>query len=210
MNEAGRLARTYAWLVIHLRLVFVLAWVAAAVGAAMLLPSTATTEQEGIGQLVASSAPAVRAEAASLRLFDVPVLARVIVVQRDPHGLPSAVQQQVVERAYAIDHSPQPVLQRPIAGAVPVLNALRAFPGSREDVTTAITYLMFPPDRSVADQVALAERYARGVSAPAHHLVGVTGPIPARQAQTDLILAWLPWVEAVTVALVALVLGLYF
>jgi RND superfamily putative drug exporter len=188
----------------------VLAWIGAAVAAVIYLPAPSSESGAGVSDLVPSNAPAVRAEEASFRAFDVPVLARVMVVQRNPDGLSLEAQRRVVERAATLDASTVPIERRPIPGAIPILNTLRLFPGSREGGTTAITYLLFRPDQSVADQVTLANRYARGFNQPDDHLVGVTGPVPARQAQTDLIAQWLPWVEAVTIALIVLILGLYF
>jgi RND superfamily putative drug exporter len=196
--------------VVKLRWPIALAWIAGAVVAALSIPPLSDQAGESVSELVPPNAPAVRAEAESLRLFDVPVLARVMVVQRDPNGLSPSAQERVVARAAAIDTSSQPASRRPIPGAIPVLNTLKLFPGSREDGTTAVTYLLFRPDQSVSEETAQAERFARGIDRPDDHLVGVTGPIPARKAQTDLIVRWLPWVEAVTVALVALILGLYF
>ncbi len=206
---AGRLAVGYARTVVVLRWLIALFWIGAAVAAAIFLPPVGTGGQ-GVGNLVPSSAPAARAEADSLRLFDVPVLARVEVVQRDPHGLSPAAQELAIRRAAAIDSSKQPISQRPIPGAIPITNTLKLFPGSREDSTTAITYLLFRTDQSVDEQVQQAERFASSIHEPGDSLVGVTGPIPARKAQTDLILAWLPWLEVATVSLVALILGLYF
>jgi RND superfamily putative drug exporter len=185
-------------------------WIAAAVATVVYLPAPSSESGEGISDLVPSDAPAIQAEKASLQAFDVPVLARVLVVQRDPAGLSPEAQRRVVERAASLDASDVPIEQRPIPGAIPILNTLRLFPGSRESGTTAITYLLFRPDQSVADQVAEAGRYARGFNQPDDHLVGVTGPVPARQAQTDLIERWLPWVEAVTIALIIVILGLFF
>jgi RND superfamily putative drug exporter len=193
-----------------LRWPIALAWIAGAIAAAVMLPGPVAGAGQGVGDLVPPDAPAIRAEAASLRAFDVPVLSRVMVVQRDPAGLSPSAQQRVISRAAAIDSSPRPLARRPIAGALPILDTLRAFPGSREDGTTAITYLLFPPDRSVSEQTSQAERFARGADRADDHLVGVTGAIPARNAQTDLIRAWLPWLEVVTVALVGCVLALYF
>ena len=67
-----------------------------------------------------------------------------------------------------------------------MLNTLKLFPGSREDGTTAVTYLLFGSDRSVAEQVRQAERYSGAANRPDDHVIGVTGPIPARAAQSDL------------------------
>jgi putative drug exporter of the RND superfamily len=202
-------ATAYARAIVRLRWLVVLAWVAATVAASIYLPSIGS-QGASVGDLVPTNAPAARAEAIALRSFDIPVLGRVMVVQRDPRGLSTQVQERAVQRALAIDSSSTPVARRPIPGAIPVTNVLRLFPGSKEDSTTAITYLLFRPDQSVEEQVQQADRFAAGIRQPGDSLVGVTGPIPARQRQTTIILAWLPWVEAATVLVVALILGLYF
>ena len=63
-----------------------------------------------------------------------------------------------------------------LAGAVPVSNLARAFPGSRERSTTIITFLFFRPGTSIAAQAAGGQAYARRyLSGPGDHLVGVTG-----------------------------------
>ncbi len=184
-------------------------WIAAAAAAVIYLPAVGSSGT-GVGDLVPTSAPAARAEAQALRAFSVPVLGRVMVVQRDPAGMSVPAIERAFRRAAAIDTSNEPVARRPIPGAIPVTNALQIFPGSREDSTTTITYLLFRPDQSVDEQVQQAERYTEQMHEPGDSLVGITGPVPARAAQTDIILNWLPWIEAATVALVAVILGMYF
>jgi RND superfamily putative drug exporter len=94
--------------------------------------------------------------------------------------------------------------------ALPVLNTLELVPSSREDGTTALTYLWFSPDASLSDQVDLAHAYAGGASTAEEALVGVTGPAPARWQQFEEIDDALWIVEAGTVVLIALVVGLTF
>ena len=45
---------------------------------------------------------------------------------------------------------------------------------------------------------------------PPDHLIGVTGPAPAQDAQGNLILRYLPWVELATLAAIALIVGWHF
>ena len=208
-GRSGGLRFVYARWLIRLRWLIVALWIAAATAAAIYLPAVGSGGT-GVGDLVPPSAPAARAEAQALRAFTVPVLGRVMVVQRDPQGMPVPAIERAFRRAAEVDTSTQPVALRPVPGALPVTNALKLFPGSREDSTTTITYLLFRLDQSVDEQVQQAERYASQIHQPGDALVGITGPVPARAAQTDIILHWLPWIEVATVLLVALILGLYF
>jgi len=48
------------------------------------------------------------------------------------------------------------------------------------------------------------------VGLPADHVIGVTGPIPAEYAQSQIIQDHLFWVELCTVLAIALILGLRF
>ena len=109
-GAAGPIARGYASVVVRLRWAIALAWVAGAIAALAYLPAPATQDGQGVGDLVAADAPAVRAEADALRSFAVPLLGRVMVVQRDPKGLSADAQQRAVERAVAIDSSRNPCL----------------------------------------------------------------------------------------------------
>jgi RND superfamily putative drug exporter len=202
--------RAFAWTVVRLRWLILLAWIAAAVAATLYLPPLERVEAGAIGDLVPKDTPALKAEADSYRQFGFPVLTRTAIVQRNPRGLPVAAQTRVVLRAVQLTAGRDPEF-RQIAGAFPITNTLGLFPGSRERSTTAITYLFFGPDVGLYDQAAIAERFARQrIDAPGDSLVGVTGPAPARSAQNDIILNRLPLVEVATVILIALIVGLTF
>jgi RND superfamily putative drug exporter len=204
----GWLWRALAAVVVAVRHVILLAWLAAAAAATFYLPPL--TASSGVGGLIPPSAPALQAEYNSARIFGLPLTAQAAVVQRDPRGLPLAVQKQAARQAAAVDeHQAAPIPG--LGAAVPVANTAGAFPGSRERSTTIITFLYFRPGTSIAAQTAGGQAYARRyASAPADHLVGVTGPSPAQDAQGSLILRYLPWVEVATLAAIALIVGLYF
>jgi putative drug exporter of the RND superfamily len=207
---SGTLSRVFAWLVVRLRWLILLGWIAAAVAATLYLPPISEVEAGAIGDLVPKDTPALKAEADSVQLFGFPVLTRTAVVQRNPHGLSPQAQARVVVRAVQLTTHTVPEFEG-IAGAFPVTNTLGIFPGSRERSTTAITYLFFQPDVTIDEQTNLAERFAhQQVNAPGDSLVGVTGPAPARSAQSSIILDRLPLVEAATVLLIALIVGLTF
>jgi putative drug exporter of the RND superfamily len=207
---SGFSARAFAWLVVRLRWVILLAWIAAAVASTLYLPPLEQVEAGAIGDLVPKNTPALKAEADSYRLFGFPVLSRTAIVQRNPDGLSVQAQTRVVLRAIQLTNRTDTEFAK-IAGAFPITNTLGLFPGSRERSTTAITYLFFDPDVGLYEQGALAERYANArINQPGDSLIGVTGPAPARSAQNDIILNRLPLVEVATVILIALIVGLTF
>jgi RND superfamily putative drug exporter len=136
----------------------------------------------------------------------VPLTADTAVVERNGAGLSDETQESIVQRA--VDASSQDAEGDEIEFALPILNTDKAFPGSEEDGTTAVTQLFFPPGVSLTNKVELAERYAAG--AEGEHFTGVTGPGPARLAQFEEIEDALPLVELGTVLAIALVVGLTF
>jgi RND superfamily putative drug exporter len=204
----GRGARGFAWLVVRLRFVILLAWVAGAVAATVLLPSLSEGNGAPLGGLIAEDSEAVQARERSAELFSVPILAETAVVQRSPRGLTDEAQQRVFERAAGIAEHPG---EDGIAFALPITNSQRLFPASRESSTTAITYLFFEPGMSLGDQRSAAEAFAeREISEPDDHLVGVTGAVPARVEEASRIADSLTTIEIATVAVIALILGLTF
>src|SRR5215475_10771938 len=115
----GSLARGYAGLVVALRFLIVLAWIAAVAAATRYLP--ALQPAGGVASLVPPNAPALQAEATATRTFGEPIDAEVAIVQRDPHGLPQSVQADAVRNAAAVDtgHGHGAPIAG-LAGAVPV------------------------------------------------------------------------------------------
>lgn len=195
------------WLILRLRLLIVPAWIAAAVLATTHLPSFAGRAPSATGGLVPTSSQALRVEAEGARAFGTPLLSRVAIVQRDPAGLSSAAQRRAVRRAVRIDRGPA---LRSIAFALPITNAGGIFPGAREHGTTAITYLYFRPGTSTGAQLALAQTYEQRIRAAGDPVAGLTGTIPAREAEFDEINRALPLVEVATIGLIALILLLVF
>ncbi|CAN5332014.1 MMPL family transporter [soil metagenome] len=207
---AGPIARGVAWALVRLRLVIVAGWILAAIGVVLYLPGPSESEGEQVSDLVPTDAPALEAEIASFRLFDFPLLTRLVMVQRDPDGLSPEAQARVYARALAITTGAEPSAVD-IAGAFPVTNTLGLLPGSSEQSTTAVTYLFFRPDLTFREQTEAARRFAgAAVNEPGDAFIGVTGAIPARLQQTDVILRYLPVVEIATVLLISLIVGLYF
>jgi putative drug exporter of the RND superfamily len=206
----GWLARGFAAVVVTFRYFIVAGWIAAAAAAMTSLP--ALTPSNGVAGLVPSSAPAVQAEYTATRIFGEPLDAQAVVVQRAARGLPVSVLQAAIRDAASIDTGR--AVGTPIsglAGALPIPNTDAIFPGSRERSTTVLTYLYFRPATSPAAQLAGSETYARRyASAPADHLVGVTGAGLATYDQGVIISQHLVWVEIATVLAIALIVGFFF
>jgi RND superfamily putative drug exporter len=98
-----------------------------------------------------------------------------------------------------------------LAGAFALPNTAGLLVGTAEHSTTIITFLYFQPGTSFGQQTAGANDYAHWyLNQPADHVIGVTGPIPAEYAQSQIIQGHLFWVELGTVLAIALILGLRF
>jgi RND superfamily putative drug exporter len=204
----GWLWRALAAVIVAARYLILLAWIAAAVAVTLYLPPLAASS--GVGGLIPSGAPALRAEYDAARIFGLPLTAQVAVVQRDPRRFPLATVKHAARQAAVMDTGHA----APISGlgaAVPIANTAGAFPGSKERSTTIITFLYFRPGTSIGEQAAGGQAFARRyASAPADHLIGVTGAAPAQDAQGNLILRYLPWVELATLAAIAIIVGWHF
>jgi putative drug exporter of the RND superfamily len=205
-GPARPVARRYAAVVVALRHVIPVAWVAAVVAATISLPALGDAPAAPIDDLAATGGPAQSAQALATRTFGFPLTTDTAVVQRDPRGLSRAAQQRQVAAARAVlDHRVPG-----IRAAIPISNAAVRSP-SGEQGTTALTYLAFPPGSSVDDQNSAAHRYARSaLGGPAASVVGVTGSGPAREEQFHEIEDALPMIEAASVALIAIIVALAF
>ena len=205
----GLVARGYAAVIVALRHVIPLAWVAAAVAATITLPGLADTPAAPLDDLAAQGGSAASAQALATREFGFPLSTDTAVVQRDARGLSRDAQRRQLAAALAVRARRDPALGA-IRAAIPLSNAAVHAP-SGERGTTAITYLLFDDGANVDDRAAAAEHYARRTLGGARaSVVGVTGAAPAREAQFHEIEHALPFVEAASVALVALILAIAF
>lgn len=199
----------FARLAVALRYVVVAGWIAGAVAAAVELPRLDEARGEALGSLVPRDAPAFRTQERSAQLFRLPLLSNTLVVQRDPEGLSPEQQAQAVERALNIIRRDYPDLLS-VPFALPLVNTAGLVPGSREISTTAVTYLYFEPTVGLQARVRLAHWFTDRRFEPADAVVGVTGVVPARVEQGRLIQEALPLVEAATIVLIALVIGVAY
>jgi RND superfamily putative drug exporter len=197
----------FARVVVGLRWIVLLAWIAAAAAALLYLPGLRSGEPLALGGLVPGDAEAIAVAERSARHFEIPLTTDTVVVQRDPSGLSAGAQARVVSRALAASRSDDPA---GIAFGLPVTNTLGLFPASRERGTTALTFLFFGPEATLTDQIQEANDYAATIDGVDDSLVGVTGPAPARFRQFEEIDSHLELVEGATVGLILLVVGITF
>jgi putative drug exporter of the RND superfamily len=204
------LAGAFAWVVVRLRWVIVLAWSVAAVASTVLLPSLEDAGSLPASSLLPADSDSLDTTAHAQRLFSVPLTSQIAVVQRDPDGLSAAAQARVARRALAASVREDPDLAG-LELALPIANTLGLFPGSRESSTTAITFLIMQPDLSLREQDELAHRFAsKYVTEEDDGLTGITGAVPARLQEWREIVHALPWVTAAAVLAIAVILGLYY
>jgi RND superfamily putative drug exporter len=192
---------------VGLRFLVVPAWIAAAIAVTLWLPGLGSGEPLPLGGLIPDNAKSAQVAQRDAEIFSVPLTTDTLVVQRNPNGLSTTAQAKAVARALAVSRGAKN--PEGIQLALPITNTLGLFPSSREHGTTAITYLYFGQEASLSDRVAAAEAYASAI--PAEEApIGVTGPAPARDQQFQEIEHALPIVEAGTVLIILLVVGLTF
>ena len=201
-------ARLFAGVTVGLRWLILPAWIAAALASVLYLPTLGSGAPLALEGLVPSDAEALRVGEREGRLFQLPLTADTVVVQRNPDGLSANVQTRALARALAASKNPQ--TSTGIAFALPISNALGLFPGSRERGTTVLTYLFFAPQASLVNRVDNAKLYTSQIDRPDDALVGITGPAPSRLKQYEEIDSHLELVELATVLLILLVVGLTF
>jgi putative drug exporter of the RND superfamily len=229
----GLLARGYAFVVVGLRLLIIAGWAAAVAAAIVFLPPL-NPSTGGLSELIPPGSPAAHAESDASRLFGFPLDAAVAVVQRDPRGLPTATQVRAARQALAADRgvtgqlgqlsraalaagvdealaSADGLNTADLAGAFALPNTAGLLVGTAEHSTTIITFLYFRPGTSFGQQTVGANEYIHQyLNQPTDHVIGVTGPIPAEYAQSQIIQDHVFWVELGTVLAIALILGLRF
>ncbi len=201
------MVEVFARVVVAARFPIIVGWIGAAVVMALVLPTLREAQTGALGQLVPADSRALEAEKLSATSFRFPLASRTTVVERDAGGLGA---ERVASTAALInDVNEHRVPGVRAAGAYGVANSLPGLAFARERGTTAVSSLLFELDVNQRARVASARRYAAALQAPAGSFVGLTGAIPARAEQAELIEDRLPLIELVTVALIALIVALY-
>jgi len=206
-TSTSRTAAVYARLVVALRWPIIAAWVVGTAYVVIALPEPASGPTDLVS-LVPKHAPAIAAARQSARAFDVPFSAEVSVVERDPHGLSLEEQRRAVRQALAVDRPPGGGEPRFLV--LPVTNTGGAMPGSRESSTAVISYFTFPPVMPLLGRMQAVDRYMADARAAGAPVVGRTGILPAQLHEGTIVEDALPYVEAATVIMVALVVGVMF
>ncbi|MGA8209926.1 MAG: MMPL family transporter, partial [Nocardioidaceae bacterium] len=203
-------AHVFARLVVALRWWVIGFWAVATAASLLVFPSFSEAGGSGgLKGILSSDTPAVETEKRSAELFGYPLIARTVVVQRDPDGLSPYAQARTVVRAVAVDRGRAGDV-RPVLGALPLTNTAGLFPGSAEKSTTSLTYLLFAPETSLGARTRAARSYAREFFTEEDDVVGVTGSAPARSAQGRIIKVSLPHVELATLVAIVLIVGFAF
>jgi RND superfamily putative drug exporter len=195
------LARAIVWL----RFLIVPAWVAGVLVAAGNLPAAFESDSSQLGNLLPSSSRALEVEREAVDRFGLPLLSRTIVVAREPGGFSPRQSAAALRYVAAVDRR-----RGGDVHAVPITDAPDLL-AARRLGSTLVVYLYPDPSLSEADTRDAAAGFAAGLrrvtGVPATEL---TGALPANLTETELIEDNLLWVELATVAVVVLVLALYF
>jgi len=199
--------RLLARLIVALRFLIVPAWIAGAIWVGFNLPSIFGAEASELGSLLPRDSKAVEVEEEAIETFGVPVLSRTMVVAHQPGDFSLKQGEAAADFIGRVDEAPEGRAQ---LRAVPLLDA----PGLLESKrlgSTLVAYLYVDPTLTENEQMEAVERFAgelqQATRAPT---VNVTGAVPASRAETGIANDNLLWVELATVALVVLILALYF
>lgn len=199
------------------------------------LPSLESASGGGGLSFISEDAPAVAAQVRAVRLFGLPLLTRVAVVQHDPAGLAPDVVTRAVDRARAIDEpairgQPRPplLLALPVVNGIPASLPSQILPDSAAlgrafstplrvpaalgggTPTTIVTYLFVAPTTNPFEQERIAQDYAAGFDRSADHVSGVSGVVPFQLEQGQVVNDHLREVELASVLAVTLVVALVF
>jgi RND superfamily putative drug exporter len=195
----GLPARGYAAVVVALRHLIVLAWIAAAIAATLELPRLGDAGGAPLDDLVAKDSDSGRAANRATERFGFPLVTDTAVVQHRARRLPARDRQRQIRAAREVFEGTSLAPQH-LRGAFPLSNS-----------STAITYLFFEPELGVQSRTELAQRYAREkLGGEGGSVVGVTGTAPARLAQFDEVERSLPLIEGASVAVVFTIVALAF
>lgn len=183
------------------------AW-ALGLAALLVTPPIASGGNE-LASIIPADSPAIQAELRSVEKFGFPLSSRTAIIQRDPDGLSVYTQAESVLDAIALDQRTD--LAGPLLGAIPITNAARLGTTAGETNTAVLTYLFMNPVSSFSSQSEAAQRYIdEYLNHPDDHVIGITGSVPARAAQAQLVSQTLPRLEQLTVLAILLLVGLTF
>lgn len=181
-------------------------WITAAVLASFLLPSIFAAETGSLSSLLPSSSEALVTERRALETFGLPVVSPILAVATQDGPLTPRQVERAGDFIARVDRAP---LARVGLRAVPLADV----PGlaMRHGDGTIVSFLFVSPELSEGDREHAAERFAAELRrATGTQTASLTGPVPAGWAQARIGDEHLIWLELATVAIVILVLALYF
>src|SRR5262245_11762178 len=126
--------RAFAWLVVSLRGVIPLAWIAVAAVLTISLPSLGTAGSAPLDDLVAQGGGAAGQQRYATERFGFPLYTDTVVVAHDPRGLPPGTQDRQLRAAQAVREQRTKDLPQ-LRAVLPISND----PG-QADATTAMSY----------------------------------------------------------------------
>ncbi len=191
--------------VVRLRWLVVAAVAGAAYASVAYLPTLQVTGTGLASVTTFAGLPAAQAQRDVQRLFGLPLLGPVALVQHDSRGLASSTLVDAYEHAAAVDvpaAEGKPALG-PVTAALPVPNSV----DPAHPPTTLVTYLFGRSGQDAVGVVDAARSYGAGLG-PDAAVVGVGGPVAVQVEQGQLVNGRLRWVELASVLVVALVVGL--
>jgi RND superfamily putative drug exporter len=196
-----------ARLIVALRFLLVPAWIVGAVCVSFNLPSIFGAEANDLGSLLPRNSKAVEVEERAIEVFGLPVLSRTMVVAHEPDNFSVDQGKAAARFVGRVDGVPD---RRASLRAVPLLDA----PGLLESKrlgSTLVVYLYVKPTLGENEQAEAVDGFASELQqVTGAGSVHVTGAVPASRAETNIANDNLLWVELATVALVVLILALYF
>jgi RND superfamily putative drug exporter len=196
-----------ARLIVGLRFLIVPAWIAGAIWVSLSLPSIFGAEANDLGTLLPRNSKAIGVEERGIEVFGLPVLSRTMVVAHEPGDFSLEQGKAAARFITKVDAEPESTAA---LRAVPLLDA----PGLLESKrlgSTLVVYLYVKPTLSENEQTETVDAFASGLQrATKAETVHVTGAVPASRAETNISDDNLLWVTAATIALVVVILALYF
>src|SRR4051812_14421159 len=196
-----------ARLIVALRFLLVPAWIVGAVWVSFDLPSIFAAEANDLGSLLPRNSKAVEVEERGIEVFGLPVLSRTMVVAHEPDNFSLDQGKAAARFIGRVDGVPD---RQASLRAVPLLDA----PGLLESKrlgSTLVVYLYVKPTLGENEQVEAVDGFASELQqATGAETVHVTGAVPASRAETNIANDNLLWVTAATIALVVVILALYF
>ena len=193
--------------IVRARVFVVAGWLILATVVTVVLPSVEESGGRALGALVPADAEAIEAEKRSAALFAFPLSSRTLVVERDPGGIPASRIGATARLALDVTRGRVEALEE-IGGVFVLSNELR-LPFARERGTTLISYMLYPLEVGQGRSIRLAREFADTLGTREPGRVGLTGAIPARAEQSDVIEDRLPVVELATVLFIALAVAFY-